>query len=55
MGTMRISVDIHEILTIQHLVMAERAGANGSKTNDKDVIAFDYLPYPTFLPIEPVS
>ena len=32
-GTTCISADIHEILTVQCLVMPKHAGANGSKIN----------------------
>ena len=40
MGTTRISAEIREILTIQHLVTPKRAGASGSKINDDSVSTF---------------
>ena len=40
MGTIRISADIREILTVQCLVTPKRAGASGSRINDDGVSTF---------------
>ena len=39
-GTMRISAEIREILTVQRPVTPKRAGASGSKFNDDSVSTF---------------